>query len=81
MSAGPVAESTQLHIKLGRNPSLDDREFRGILRSTQRKVVFYGSVTQPTRGLFRRVKRISPGDRDSLAEGGEFELPVPISKP
>jgi hypothetical protein len=28
--------------------------------------------------LFRRAKRISPGDRDSVAEGSEFELPVPI---
>jgi hypothetical protein len=37
-----------------------------------------GRAHRPTRGLFRRVKRISPGDRDSLAERGEFELPVPI---
>jgi hypothetical protein len=33
-----------------------------------------GRRIAPTRGLFLHVKRISPGDRDSLAERGEFEL-------
>jgi hypothetical protein len=28
--------------------------------------------------LFRRVKRISPGDRDSVAERDRFELSVPL---
>jgi hypothetical protein len=39
-----------------------------------------GRRIAPTRGLFLHVKRISPGDRDSLAERSEFELPVPVSK-
>ena len=32
----------------------------------------------PTRADFRRTMRRIPGGEDCLAEGSEFELPVPI---
>jgi hypothetical protein len=46
-------------------------------RQLRHSPVPMGRADRPTRGLFRRVKRISPGDRDSLAERGGFEPPVP----
>jgi hypothetical protein len=38
-----------------------------------------GRAHRPTGGLFRRVKGISPGDRDWVAERRGFEPPVPTS--
>jgi hypothetical protein len=53
-------------------------KLRAMTRYVRLSPVPVGGALPPTRGLFRNVKRISPGDRDSLAEGSGFELSVPL---
>ena len=47
MSAGPSPNRPRCTLRGDGTASLDDRESRDILRSTQRKVVFSGAVAQP----------------------------------
>ena len=51
-----------------------------MIRHVRPSPVPMGGAFAPKRGLILHVNRFSSGDKDSLAERGEFELPVPISE-
>ena len=72
---GPSPNRPRCTLRGDGTASLDDREFRDILRSTQRKVVFSGAVAQPNEAphasYFAVLSRMSPGDTAAaMAEPG-----------
>jgi hypothetical protein len=60
--------------------SLANRDFGRVSRANQQKVVFSGAAKSANDAAIARyfgvLKGVSPRDKDSLAEGSEFELSV-----
>jgi hypothetical protein len=63
--------------------SLANRDFGRVLRTNRRRVDFSGAAHTQMKPQARAIPPLgaeNPQRRDSLAERGEFELPVPICK-